>query len=123
MTTFLPEDVQAGLDAARRETSQKSHRLRVEAGGKCHRILRAWENGFALDAAEAPYLRGLVNLYDGARHLSQCLIIASCEDTGEVHCEYKRMTEAVGEQPLDFERARDAPVALLEGPVAGARSA
>lgn len=122
MSTYLPPDVQAGLDAARKLARRASARLRVEADGKTHPILRSWENGFALDAAEAPHLRGLVDLYDGARHLSQCLIVASSEEAGEVQFEYKRMTEAVGEQPLDFERARDAPVALLDGPGAAARS-
>lgn len=116
MTTYLPPDVQAGLDAARRLARRKGSRLRVEAGGTSHRVLRAWENGFALEAAEAPHLRGLVDLYDGARHLSQCLIVASSEEEGEVHFEYKRMTEASGRQPLDFYRAPDAPAALLPRP-------
>jgi hypothetical protein len=116
MSTYLPPDVQAGLDAARRLAQRKGNRLHVEADGRTHRVLRAWENGFALDAADAPHLRGLVDLYDGARHLSQCLIVASSEETGEVHFEYKRLTEASGRQPLDFYRSPDAPAALLPRP-------
>ncbi|WP_101065575.1 hypothetical protein [Roseovarius salinarum] len=113
MTTFLPKDVQAGLDAARKRAQKKSHRLRVQVGEDWYPVLRAWEGGFALDAEDAPHLRGLVDLYDGARHLSQCLIVASEEEAGEIRFEYKRMTEATGEQPVDFERAPDAPIALL----------
>lgn len=116
MSTYLPPDVQAGLDAARKLALRKGNRLRIEAGGTVHRVLRAWENGFALDAAEAPHLRGLVDLYDGTRQLSQCLIVASCEENGEMQFEYKRMTDASGSQPLDFYRAPDAPAALLPRP-------
>ncbi len=114
MTTFLPPDVQAGLDAARKLALKKSNRLKVQAGERRFSVLRSWHNGFSLDADEAPHLRGLVDLYDGARHLSCCLIVASGEENGELEFEYKRTTEAADRQPLDFYRAPDAPVALLE---------
>lgn len=113
MTDFLPREVQDGLDRARRDAMKKASRLRVHDGPDIHRVLRAWHGGFALDADTAPQLRGLVDLYDGARHISQCLIVASSEDEGERCFEYKRMTEASGEQPLDYSRDREAPVALL----------
>lgn len=116
MSTFLPQEVQAGLDAARKRALKSKSRLRIEVGGHSFTVLRAWDDGFALDADTAPQLRGRVELYDGARLLSQCLIIASEQDAGELRFEYKRMTEASDEQPLDFYRAPDAPVALIGGP-------
>jgi hypothetical protein len=114
METALPKDVQDGLDAARRAAHLKSHRLRVEVDGTPYRLLRAWPGGFAVDAAHAPHLRGLVDLFDGARHLSQCLIVAASDEGAEWHFDYKRMTEATGSQPIDFVRAPDAPAGLLE---------
>lgn len=114
MEMSLPKDVQDGLDAARRAAELKSHRLRVEVDGVPYRILRAWPGGFAVDAVHAPHLRGLVDLFDGARHLSQCLIVAALDEGAEWHFEYKRMTEATGSQPTDFVRAKDAPAGLLE---------
>ena len=113
MSTFLPPDVQAGLDAARRKAWKKSHRLRVQAGEEVFPVLQAWDNGFSLDLTAAGHLRGRVDLYDGTKLLSQCLIIASEEEDDVMRFEYKRMTEATGEQPLDFVRAPDAPVALI----------
>lgn len=113
MSTYLPPDVQAGLDAARRRARKRAGRLRVEVGGEIHPVLRAWEGGFALAADSAPHLRGRVALYDGTRLLSHGLIIASVEDDGKIHCEYKRISDAHETQPLDFCRAPDAPVALL----------
>ncbi len=114
MEMGLPKEVQLGLDAARRAAHLKSHRLRVEVDGTPYRIVRAWRGGFAVDAADAPHLRGRVDLFDGARHLSQCLIVAASDEGAEWHFDYKRMTEATGSQPIDFERSEDAPAGLLE---------
>ena len=114
MSTFLPPEVQAGLDDARKTALKKSSRLRIHAGEEIHPVLHAWEGGFALNTDEASHLRGRVDLYDGARLISQCLIIASEEEDDEVRFEYKRMTEAIDQQPLYFYRAPDAPIALLE---------
>jgi len=116
MTTYLPPEVQAGLDAARKTALKRASRLRIRAGEAQFPVLRSWRDGFALDADHAPALRGRVELYDGARLLSQCLIIASEEEGGELRFEYKSMTEASDRQPLDFYRAPDAPVALLDAP-------
>jgi hypothetical protein len=113
MTTYLPPEVQAGLDKARKRALSRRHRLRVEAGARSYRVLRAWDGGFALDAARAPQLRGLVDLYDGARHLRQCLIVACEEEGGELRFDLKRVTEAEADQPLDYPRGPDAPVALI----------
>ncbi len=114
MSTFLSPEVQAGLDAARKTALKKSNRLSVQAGDRTFKILRSWHNGFSLDADEAPHLRGLVDMFDGTNHLSRCLIIASGEEGGELEFEYKRTSEAVDRQPLDFYHRPDAPVALLE---------
>lgn len=118
MDMHLPPDVQEGLDKARRAALLKSSRLTVEAGGVSYRILRAWPGGFAVEAADAVHLRWLVDLYDGPRHLSQCLIVAASEEGGELHFEYKRMTPVSNGQPVDFVRAPNAPVALLENSTA-----
>ena len=113
MESVLPREIQAGLDAARKEARIHASRLRIRVGERYFPVLRAWEDGFSLDAETAPVLRGRVALYDGTRLLSQCLIIASEDEGDELRFEYKRMTEATDEQPLDFYRAPDAPVALL----------
>lgn len=113
MSTFLPPDVQAGLDAARKQALRENHRLRVQAGERVYRVIHAWENGFSLELGEDDTLRGRVDLYDGARHLSQCLIVASEEDGDVMRFEFKRMTEASDTQPLDFAKSDEAPVGLI----------
>ncbi|MTJ05470.1 MAG: hypothetical protein FH759_12355 [Sediminimonas qiaohouensis] len=113
MSTFLSREVQQGLEEARKRELKRSSRLRIMVDDQTWPVLRLWDDGFALEVEEAPHLRGLVDLYDGARHLSQCLIIASAEEGGEMHYEFKRITAAHDSAPLDFARDEDAPVALI----------
>lgn len=114
MSEYLPKEVREGLESARKREALRKSRMRVRVGGEAFTILRVWDKGFALDAADAPHLRGLVDLYDGARHLSQCLIVASSEDNGEMVYEYKWATPVVDRAPLDYSRDENAPVALIE---------
>ena len=114
MSTFLPQDVQAGLDAARIKALHKSSRLKIKTDLESFRVLRLWDNGFSLEAGTAPGLRGLVDIYDGERHLYECLIIASDEENGEMRFEFKRNTVVTDQAPVDFYRSENAPVALLE---------
>ena len=113
MSDYLPKEVREGLEQARKAARRKSNRLRLQAGDEVFPVLRAWDDGFALALEDAPKLRGLVDLFDGARHVSRCLIIASSEEAHEMIYEFKRATEAVDQQPVDFVRERDAPIALL----------
>jgi len=114
METILSKEVQIGLDMARMTALKKQSRLRIDVDdAQQHPVLRMWKTGFALEADGAAQLRGLVDIYDGANHLFQCLIIASDEEAGEMRFEFKRATPVVDAVPLDFVRKEDAPVALI----------
>ncbi|MGD9862140.1 MAG: hypothetical protein AB7S99_02900 [Pseudodonghicola sp.] len=116
MTTYLSKELRAGLDAARLAGLKKASRLRVLADDAFHPVLRMWKDGFSVEAAEAAHLRGLVDLYDGSRHLYQCLIVAAEEEGGEMRFEFKRHTAASDHVPLDYSRDPEAPRALLARP-------
>jgi len=113
MTDYLTKELREGLAQARKLAAKKNARLRVQVDGEVYPVLRVWKNGFALDAEDAPHMRGLVDLYDGSRHTAQCLVIASEEESGEMRYEYKRSTAAHDTAPLDFAREDDAPIALI----------
>lgn len=115
MSDYLPKEVRDGLEAARKLKLRKKSRMRVQAGDRTFTILRSWGDGFALDSEDASRLRGHVDLYDGAKHLSRCLIVASTEEDGETIYEYKRATPIAERAALDYSRDEDAPVALLPG--------
>lgn len=116
MLEFLPEDIRRGLEAARTRAARRGSRLSVHVGDAVFPILRLWETGFAVDARRVPALRGLVDIFDGPGHLSQCLIIASATDGDEIAYEYKRMT-LITEAPVrDYAEERPAPTGLLPRP-------
>lgn len=113
MSEFLSKEVRAGLEEARKRDLRRRSRLRVLVGEDIYPILRFWEDGFSLDADQVAHLRGLVDIYDGSRHLYQSLIVASDVAEGELICVMKRSTVALDRAPLDFERDEHAPVALI----------
>lgn len=113
MLEFLPKDIAEGLSMARNREAARKSRLRIQIGEAVFPILRFWHDGFALDAALAPKLRGLVDVYDGSRHVFQCLIMASSEENGQRIYEFKRNTAVRDSAPLDYWRDEDAPVGYL----------
>ena len=113
MEAVFSKEIQAGLDAARLAGLRKASRLRINVDGNVHPVLRMWKTGFAVAAQDAPHLRGLVDLYDGANHLFQCLIVAGEEETGEMQYEFKRATAVASAAALDFEKAANAPAGLI----------
>lgn len=113
MSDFLSREMRAELDAARKAGLKKKARFRVEAGPDSYPVLRLLPEGFTLDADQVGHLRGLVDLYEGLRHVAQCLITAADVDGGELICQMKWQTRADGQMPVDHVRATDAPVAYL----------
>lgn len=113
MDTYLSKELREGLEAARLASLKKASRLRVRAGDQVFPVLRLWREGFAVEDATTPPLRGLVDLYDGAVHLYQCLIVATDALGGEMRYEFKRNTAIVDHAALDFYSDTDAPAALL----------
>ena len=89
MLSYWSKEVREGIEAARKNTQRRKSRLRVQVGEAVFPVLRFWHDGFALDAALTPHLRGLVDVYDGSRHIFQCLIVASVAEGDELVCEFK----------------------------------
>lgn len=113
VSDFLPKDVREGLELARKRDLKRRSRLRVSAGGGVFPILKLWDKGFAVERDNADHLRGLVDIYDGTRHLYQALIVASQDDGFAMNFDFKRSTAATDRPALDYDLPDDAPVALL----------
>ena len=102
MSTFLSKDVLAGIEAAQKTGLKKKNRLRVEFNKYHYPVMWLTQNGFCVEAEMAPMIRGLVDLYDGDKYLKQCLIVASKEENGLVHFDFKRKTATQTSAPKDF---------------------
>lgn len=114
---FLPENVRAGLAAARaRDRRATGGRLRVQMGETWYPIHSFDETGFEirLDAmAGGPMLRGLVDIYEGPRMVRSVLIIAGEPDGATMRYDFKRATAARTQAPVDYVRATDAPAGYI----------
>ena len=86
MLSFLSKEVRDGLELARKAKERRKSKLRVQVGDAVFPVLRFWHDGFVLDGALTAHLRGLVDLYDGSRHVFQCLIVAATVDGDEITC-------------------------------------
>ncbi len=113
MSDYLSREMRAEFDAARRAGLRRKSRLRIVAGNDDYPVLRMLAEGFTLDADMVGELRGLVDLYDGSRHLAQCLIMAADIEGGELVCTMKWQTRAGGQMPVDYVRDPDAPAGYL----------
>tara|TARA_B100000676_G_C17297145_1_gene445334 strand:- start:42 stop:392 length:351 start_codon:yes stop_codon:yes gene_type:complete len=102
MSTFLSKDVLAGLEVAQKMSLKQKTRLFVKFNKNYFPVMRLTKNGFSVEAEMAPMIRGLVDLYDGDRHLKQCLLVASKEENGLVHFDFKRKTTTQTSAPKDF---------------------
>ncbi len=111
--SFLPDAVRKGLEDARLAMLRRSGRLCVHDGDRVFRVTRLWDGGFAILAGEAPVLHGYVELYDGPRHIYQCLVVASHEDAGERVFEFKWNTQVASRPPLDFAVESETPAGLI----------
>ncbi|MEQ6201932.1 hypothetical protein ABMC88_02650 [Sulfitobacter sp. HNIBRBA2951] len=74
MDIFLPEGFEPGRARQPKKGPNRAANLCVEAAGVYYPVLRNWTTGFSVAAVDVPRLSGIVNLYDGAQHLHQCLI-------------------------------------------------
>ena len=118
MTEHLPDEVIEGLRVAQTRKRRKArHRLTIHAGGDAYPILQIFDRGFEVDGDRTPPLRGLVDIFDGPRHLTQALIVATSQGDGVMRYEYKRNTPAADTPPVDFERVEEAPSGFLTSDV------
>lgn len=113
MLEFLPKEVRDGIEAARKRDQRRKSRLHLRVGEAVFPILRIWDEGFALDAALSQPLRGLVDVYDGSRHVCQCLVVAATAENGELVCDFKRATAVSDRAALDYWQEQLAPAGFI----------
>lgn len=108
--SFLPREVLEGLVQARRLHRRKSGGgMRVQVGQAWYPIRAYDETGFEVARDDAPKLRGLVEIHDGARMVRSALIVAAETLDGAIRYGFKRATAVRSTQPLDYETGGEAP--------------
>ncbi|MEH7827325.1 hypothetical protein [Gemmobacter denitrificans] len=112
MLEHLPQEIRDGLDLAQGRRARRS-RLRVQLGEAVFPVLSLTEDQIVLEAAKAPRLRGIIDVFDGANHILQGLVIASEVSQGRLVCSFKRSNVVSDRPALDYVRDPDAPSGLL----------
>lgn len=113
MNDVLPQAVQDGLQAARKAALQRNDRLCVHDGDDVYRIVGFWEDRLSLAADDAHKLRGRVEIYDGARHLYQCLIVNSRIEGDVCVFDFKWLHPVADKAAVDFELPDFVPAGLI----------
>ena len=113
MYTFMSDAVRQGLEEARKAELKRKDRLSVHDGDKIYRIRRFWDGGFALDLGGSERLRGHVDIYDGPKHLYQCLVMSSVADDNERVFEFKWLTPVATAPATDFALPDFVPAGLI----------
>lgn len=113
MNDILPEAVRLGLEKARKTAIKREGRLCVHDGENVYRIHKFWDGGFSIDADTGDKLRGRVEIYDGARHLYQCLIVSSEVDGDLRIFEFKWLHAVADKAPVDFALPDFVPAGLI----------
>ncbi|QPH52767.1 hypothetical protein [Pontivivens ytuae] len=112
MDIHLPQDVATALREGDPAPKRAKTRPRARMGKQVIDLISLDETGFTV-AGDAPLLRGHLSLYDGERHLADCLIVTAAHEGPLVRYEYKRRTDVTDTAALDYVRDPSAPVALL----------
>lgn len=113
MIDFLPKEVQDGLDAARKASLRRNDRLCIHDGDEVFRVRRFWTDGVSIDAKHGDKLRGRVEIYDGARHVYQCLIENGRTEGHECVFDFKWLNPVADRPAADFVLPDVVPAGLI----------
>ncbi|HBU16553.1 MAG TPA: hypothetical protein DEF16_18565 [Gemmobacter sp.] len=112
MLEFLPKDVREGLVLAQTRKARRS-RLRVQLGQAVFPVVQLTADTIVLEAGLSPRLRGVIDVFDGARLFLQGLVVATRQEDGLLVCSFKRSNPVSDTPPLDYVRDENAPAGLL----------
>ena len=107
----LQAEISAALHAAKPKRAAKSYCVKTIDGS--FPVLKLWRDGFEVSEADAPRLRGHVDIYSGEEHIARCLIVFAKAEFGVATYEFKRRTDDAAQGPVDYAVDENAPVALL----------
>lgn len=92
---------EAGPDGhARREATRPG--LMLAAGSRKFPILDLRDDSCLIEAPDSAMLRGFADLYDGDRHIAECLLLLAAPEGDLLRCAFKRRTNFRLEPPRDY---------------------
>jgi len=78
--------------------------LVLAAGSRRFPILDLGADSLLIEAPDSATLRGYADIFDGERHLAQCLIVLAAPEGDLLRCTFKRRTPFRLDPPSDYAR-------------------
>lgn len=76
--------------------------LVLEAGTRRFPIIQMTGESVLIEAQDSATLRGYADIYDGDRHVAQCLIVLAAPEGPLLRCSFKRRTPFRIDPPADY---------------------
>jgi hypothetical protein len=76
--------------------------LVLQAGTRRFAILDLTRDSCLIEARDSATLRGYADIYDGDRHVAQCLIVLADPEGELLRCAFKRLTPFRLDPPADY---------------------
>ncbi len=76
--------------------------LVLQAGSRRFAILDLTAESCLIEAPDSAMLRGYADIYDGERHLAECLIVLAAPEGELLRCSFKRRTPFRLDPPADY---------------------
>ncbi|MBA3324816.1 MAG: hypothetical protein H0T41_05955 [Rhodobacteraceae bacterium] len=76
--------------------------LVLEAGSRRFAILELTAETCLIEAPDSATLRGYADIFDGGRHVAQCLILLAAPEGDLLRCSFKRRTAFRTDPPPDY---------------------
>jgi hypothetical protein len=74
----------------------------MECGRSRFPVLAIGSDGCLIEPGDGGVPRGYADIFDGERHLAQCLIVLAAPEGPYLRCTFKRWTAARPGPPADF---------------------
>lgn len=107
----LQAEISDALHASKPKRASKTFTVRTVDG--VFPVLKFWRDGFEVAEADAPHLRGHVDIFSGDERIARCLIVLAKAEFGVATYEFKHRTDDAKPGPVDYAVEDHAPVALL----------
>ncbi len=91
------EEHAIGMGAGRR-----GDQLFMESGSRRFPVVAMGPDSCLIDAPEGWTPRGFVDIFEGDRHVEQCLILLAAPEGPFLRCSFKQRTASRTEPPRDF---------------------
>lgn len=83
-------------------SDRRARQLVMESGSRRFAIVALGADSCLIEASGDWMPRGFVDIFDGERHLAQCLIVLAAPEGPHLRCSFKRRTVPRLDPPRDF---------------------